>query len=531
MTTSTLPTHDLTKIAEHITDAIERGHIINKQELLRYKKELTRAYALPRIPSDSELLSCIEEARKTERVMSLLQRKVVRTLSGVAVVAVMTSPHPCPHGRCTPCPGGPPHTPQSYTGREPAALRAARHGFDAFRQVESRLRQLEAIGHPTDKIDLIVMGGTVPARDEAYQRFFVKRCYDAMNGTPSFSLEEAQRKNERSAHRCTGLTMETRPDWCRMQHIDIMLSLGVTRIELGVQILDDRILALMRRGHTVSDTILATRLAKDAGFKVCYHIMPGLPGSSFKNDLYSFRRMFTDERFRPDMLKLYPTLVVESSLLYREWKEGNYTPLEVDEAVELIATMKRYIPEWVRVQRVERDIPSTMIEGGITKSNLRQLIFARMKEEGFSCRCIRCREAGHLSRIHRMRMDNDFELKRREYLASGGREVFISLENEDAIVAYCRLRIPFKSHRSEMEGAAVVRELRVHGSMVAIGRRKKGAWQHRGYGRTLLHQAENISLQFGKEKILVLSGVGAREYYRKIGYAREGPYMAKMLAE
>ena len=531
MTTSTLPTHDLKKIAEHIADAIEKGHITNKHELLTYKKELTRRYALSAIPSDSELFACIEGARRTDTVKTFLQRKVVRTLSGVAVVAVMTSPHPCPHGRCVPCPGGPPHTPQSYTGREPAALRAARHGFDAFRQVEDRLRQLEAIGHPTDKIDLIVMGGTVPARDMEYQRFFVRRCYDALNGMPSPSLEGAQQLNEQAAHRCTGLTIETRPDWCRMQHIDAMLSLGTTRIELGAQILDDTVLALMKRGHTVSDTILATRLAKDAGFKICYHVMPGLPGSIFENDLQSFQRMFRDERFRPDMIKIYPTLVIESSLLYREWKEGRYAPLEVEETVELIAEMKRYIPEWVRVQRIERDIPSNMIEGGITKSNLRQLVHARMKERGLSCRCIRCREAGHLSRIQHMVVKDDFELRKREYLASGGREVFVSMENEDAIVAYCRLRIPSRQHRHEMEDAAVVRELRVHGSMVEIGKREKGAWQHRGYGRALMRQAENISLRFGKEKILVLSGVGTREYYRKIGYVREGPYMAKTLAE
>jgi len=531
MTTSTLPTHDLKKIATHVAEAIERGHITDKQELLTYKKELTRRYALSQIPSDSALFALIEEARRTDAVKSLLQRKAVRTLSGVAVIAVMTSPHPCPHGRCVPCPGGPPHTPQSYTGREPAALRAARHGFDAFRQVEDRLKQLEIIGHPTDKIDLIVMGGTVPARDVTYQRFFVRRCYDALNGMSSSSLEEAQRKNEQAVHRCTGLTFETRPDWCRMQHIDTMLSLGATRIELGAQILDDAVLALMKRGHTVSDTILATRLAKDAGFKICYHIMPGLPGSSFENDLQSFQRMFRNERFRPDMIKIYPTLVVESSLLHREWKEGRYTPLEVEEAVELIAAMKHHIPEWVRVQRVERDIPSPMIEGGITKSNLRQMVLARLREEGFSCRCIRCREVGHLSRIHHMAVKNEFELKRREYLASGGREVFISMENEEAIVAYCRLRIPFKPHRYEMEDATVVRELRVHGAMVEIGKREEGTWQHRGYGRALMRQAEDISLRFGKERILVLSGVGAREYYRKIGYVREGPYMAKTLTE
>ncbi|RLF48031.1 MAG: tRNA uridine(34) 5-carboxymethylaminomethyl modification radical SAM/GNAT enzyme Elp3 [Thermoplasmata archaeon] len=525
MTISQLPTPEIKRIAEIIANEIEQGKIKNKEDLLKFKKFLARQYSLKRIPSDAEILSHIEGEKK-EKVISILQRKPVRTISGVAIIAVMTSPYPCPHGRCIPCPGGPPYTPQSYTGKEPAALRAARNEFNPYLQVKDRLKQLEIIGHPTDKIDMIIMGGTFPARDVIYQKWFVKRCYDALNGIDAVNLEEAKRLNENAAHRCIGLTIETRPDWCRMWHIDIMLELGATRVEIGAQILDDKVLEEMGRGHTVFDTILATQLAKDAGLKICYHIMPGLPGSSYENDLQSFQRMFRDERFRPDMLKIYPTLVVKPSILYEKWKAGEYKPLEEEEAIHLIAEMKKYVPEWVRIQRVERDIPSYMIEEGIKKSNLRQIIHKRMKELGMECRCIRCREIGH----KKVDIKDDFELRRREYIASSGREIFLSIENEDVIVAYCRLRIPFRPHRYEMENAAVVRELKVHGAMVEIGRRDSKKWQHRGYGKILMEEAEKLAMKFGKEKILVLSGVGAKEYYRKIGYGEEGVYMVKYLS-
>jgi len=511
---------DIRKIAELIANEIENGKIKNKEDLLKYKKFLARLYKLKKIPSDAEILNYIGKERR-KKVINILQRKPVRTLSGVAIIAVMSSPYPCPHGKCVPCPGGPPYTPQSYTGKEPAALRAARNKFNPYMQVKERLRQLEAIGHPTDKIDMIIMGGTFPARDLFYQEWFVKRCYDALNGKEAESLEEAKRLNEEATHRCIGLTIETRPDWCRMWHIDEMLNLGATRVELGVQILDDKVLEEMKRGHTTHDTILATQLAKDAGLKICYHIMPGLPGSNYENDLLSFQKIFRDERFRPDMLKIYPTLVVKSSALYKKWKAGDYEPLKEEEAIQLIAEMKKYVPEWVRIQRIERDIPSYMIEEGIKKSNLRQLIHKKMEEMGIECRCIRCREIGH-----KRAAKYDFELKKREYIASSGREIFLSIENEDVIVAYCRLRIPFKPHRPEAQNAAIIRELKVHGAMVEIGKRDSTKWQHRGYGKILIEEAEKIAMKYKKEKLLVLSGIGAKPYYRKLGYIENGMYMA-----
>ncbi|HHF55843.1 MAG TPA: tRNA uridine(34) 5-carboxymethylaminomethyl modification radical SAM/GNAT enzyme Elp3 [Thermoplasmatales archaeon] len=522
---TTLPLH-IREVAERIAREIEKGNIKNKQDLLKYKKFLSRIYKLKRIPSDAEILAQIDNKERRERVIGVLQRKPVRTISGVAIVAVMTSPHECPHGRCIPCPGGPPYTPQSYTGKEPAALRAARNKFDPYLQVKDRIKQLQLIGHPTDKIDMIVMGGTFPARDFLYQEWFIKRCYDALNMREAKTLEEAKRFNEEAMHRCIGLTIETRPDWCRIQHIDKMLELGATRVEIGAQILDDSVLEKMQRGHTTHDTILATQLAKDAGLKICYHIMPGLPGSDYENDLKCFQKMFRDQRFRPDMLKIYPTLVVKPSLLYEMWRRGEYKPITEEEAVELIAEMKKYVPEWVRIQRIERDIPSYLIEEGIKKSNLRQLVHEKLREMGEECRCIRCREIGH-----KATKNDDFELKKREYIASSGKEIFLSIENDETIVAYCRLRIPFNPHRFEMENAAVVRELKVHGAMVEIGKRDDSKWQHRGYGKILMEEAERIAMKYKKERLLVLSGVGAKPYYRKLDYYDYGIYMAKDLAE
>jgi len=523
MTISRLHTHSIKVIAEKIAEKIEEGEIRDKDQLLKYKKFFSREYGLKRIPSDSEILAEIDKGKR-ENLLKVLQRKPVRTISGVAVVAVMTSPYPCPHGRCIPCPGGPPYSPQSYTGREPAAMRAARNNFDPYLQVRDRIKQLEIIGHPTDKIDMIIMGGTFLARDFAYQEWFVKRCYDALNGREARNLEMAEEINETASHRCIGLTIETRPDWCRLQHVEKMLEMGTTRVEIGAQILDDEVLYAMRRGHDVNDIIRATQIARDAGLKICYHIMPGLPGSDYDRDMESFKKMFTDERFRPDMLKIYPTLVVKPSNLYEMWKRGEYKPLEEEEAVKLIAEMKEYVPEWVRIQRIERDIPSNLIEAGVKKSNLRQIVQNRMRENGKKCRCIRCREVGHLG----IDVNHDFRLRRREYVASGGREIFLSFESRDAIAAYCRLRIPFKPFFFGKE-CAVVRELKVHGPMVEIGKKSEERWQHRGYGRMLMEEAERQARRFNKEKLLVLSGVGAREYYRKMGYSRYGFYMAKNL--
>lgn len=517
------------KLAKEILQGIKNGEIVSKEDIHEFKKRLGKKYHLSRIPTNAEILSYI--GRQDTKVIKILRKKPVRTISGVAVVAVMSSPYPCPHGRCLPCPGGPPFSSQSYTGKEPAAMRAIMYDYDPFMQTKKRIEQLKAIGHSVEKIEMIIMGGTFTSRDFWYQDWFVKRCYDALNGRESKTLQGSVRRNERAKYRCIGLTIETRPDWCRLSHVDRILSFGATRVELGVQILDDRVLYGIQRGHTVSDIADATRVCKDAGLKVCYHIMPGLPHSTIKNDIESFKKIFRDERFKPDMIKIYPTLVVKPSLLHEEWKKGKYAPLSTEEAVDLVAEMKKYVPEWVRIQRIERDIPAPLIEEGIRKSNLRQLVLKKMKENGWRCRCIRCREVGHRTYKDKI-FPEKVEMKKREYKASNGKEIFLSIEDKanDILIAYCRLRFPFAPHRAEIgERDAIIRELRVSGSSLPLKRRPDEEWQHRGYGKKLINEAEKISKSRGCDKLLVLSGVGVKEYYRSLGYKKDGVYMSKRL--
>jgi len=510
------------KHLEKIIEDIVSGEIQTSDELQKAKMKYCKEFNISELPKNSSLLKYVEKMEGIDRedVVSVLQRKPARKKSGVTVIACMTSPAECPHGKCLMCPGGPDDnspSPQSYTGNEPAALRAERNDFDPKKQVEDRLRQYEAIGHKTDKVDLIVMGGTFPARDWEYQKRFVKGCLDGLNGRPSKSLEEAKKINETADIRCIGLTIETRPDYCKSPHLKRMLELGATRVEMGVQSLRDEILEKIDRGHDVADTVEATRTAKEMGFKVCYHMMPGLPGSEPQEDLDEFKRLFTDTRFRPDLLKIYPTLVVEGTELYEMWKNDEYTPLKTEEASKLVAEMKSSVPPYVRIQRVQRDIPTPFVEAGIMKSNLRQYARNSLKEKDLTCRCIRCREAGHQG------IDippENIELKSLEYQASDGTEVFLELGDGTNLVGYARLRI-CEDH------LPIIRELKVVGTMTPVkdlGKR----FQHQGYGKLLVQECENLASE-GSDKLRVISGVGAREYYRKLDYRLEGHYMVKKL--
>jgi elongator complex protein 3 len=522
---------------QDIIEQILSKKIQSKDELHRIKVQLCKKYNLRTIPRDSEILANLPADQLENGVAhSLLRKKSTRTLSGVAVIAAMTSPTACPHGRCVPCPGGPErNTPQSYTGYEPAAMRACCNNFDPYLQVRSRVEQLHAIGHVTDKVDLIIMGGTFTARLPEYQEWFVKRCYDALNNKRSHSLDHAKKMNEIAPSRCIGLTVETRPDWFRLQQVDCALDLGATRVELGVQTIDDEVLSQMKRGHTVSDSIAATRIAKDAGLKVCYHLMPGLPGSTEAKDLASFHTLFNDERFKPDMIKIYPTLIIKGTPLYDLWKEGNYDPLTTEQASSLIATIKKDVPEWVRIQRIQRDIPAQEICTGIKKSNLRQYIDVEMQKHQTSCRCIRCREIGHVSSEKTKNItDRSLQCVYRRYKASSGDEFFISLEDgiQDVIVGYVRLRDIVTPHRPELqaEPCMIIRELKVLGREASLGTRTTEAYQHRGFGKKLLSEAERIcSEQFGKKRLYVLSGVGVKPYYRKLGFTDDGVYLSKVL--
>jgi elongator complex protein 3 len=457
-------------------------------------------------------------------------KKLSRTISGVTPVAVMTQPMGCP-GKCIYCPTYT-TTPQSYTPESPAVLRAINCEYDARKQVELRLRILTKMEHPTDKVELIIMGGTFLASPVDYQYEFIKDCFDALNGTQSGSLEEAQRYNENARHRCVGLCIETRPDWCRQEDIDRMLEFGATRVELGVQTLDDQIYELVGRGHKVKDVVDATRLLKEHGLKVHYHWMPGLPGSNMEHDLELSKMMFNDNRFKPDGLKLYPTMVVAGTELERWQQEGRYQPYDNDEMVALIADIKAIVPKYVRISRVLRDIPAKFIVGGL-KDSLRDIVKQKMLGQGIRCKCIRCREYGH--RLKDGWQIGEPRLTRLDYEASEGQEVSLSFEDEmETLFGLLRLRVQEKqlpALKCSSGRLALVRELHVYGPEVAIGGRNIAAAQHKGLGRLLLMEAERIACEeFGAQLIAVLSGVGAREYYRSdLGYELEAGYMVKKL--
>ena len=407
-----------------------------------HREKLDRAKSGPACPLPSNV-DWIRSLPPDEQVRfaGSIRRKPSRTLSGVAVVAVMTAPARCPHGRCTYCPGGVENaSPQSYTGEEPSALRGAQFHWDSAAITRQRIETLEAIGHPTSKVEVIVMGGTFPARPRAYQEEVLHGIYDGLNGTPSPSLVEAVRRNEVAAHRMVGLTVETRPDWCDARVLPFLLEAGVTRVEVGVECLHDEVLTAVGRAHDAGDVARATREARDRGLKVCYHLMIGLPGMDPTSDLADFRRLWEEPDFRPDLLKIYPTLVLPGTPLYDDWKAGRYAPYDTPTAVEVLAEMKRIVPAWVRIQRIQRDIPSRLVAAGVRASNVRQKAVARLRAGGADCRCLRCREAGRRATPP----FDAFHLHRTEYAANGGREVFYVWEDgtTDSVAGFLRLRFP-----------------------------------------------------------------------------------------
>jgi len=526
------------------------GEIKDEDQLNKVKKDVSKRYHLASLPRNGDII--VQGTPEEQAVIKeFLRRKPVRTISGVAVIAVMTSPAPCPHGVCLPCPGGPNSSfksPQSYMGREPAAMRAIQHEFDPYSQVQSRLSQLKEIGHDIEKVELVVMGGTFSARSLDYQEWFSKRCLEAINdftGTewrdrawkigksfPYIPLEEVQKANETADIRNVGITFETRPDWAKEEHVDEFLRLGGTKVELGVQSVYDFVLSRMQRGHGVAEIVRANQVLRDSAFKVGFHMMPHLPGADSELDLRGFKKLFDDPRFRPDYLKIYPTLVTEGTPLYRMWEAGEYQALSDEEAAELVAEIKAVLPKWVRLQRIQRDIPAHQIFAGVRKSNLRQLAEEKLREKGGKCRCIRCREVGHNSLKGKRINEKDIELTTETYEACKGKEHFIAFEDlsADVLIGFTRLRFPAAPHREELQDSALIRELHVYGSMVPVGKgAKQKEWQHRGYGKELIERAEEIASESGYGKLAIISGIGAREYYRKLGYTLEGVYMSKTL--
>lgn len=477
-------------------------------------------------------------------LMARTLKRPTRVLSGVVVVAVMTKPFPCPHGRCIYCPGGPEYgTPQSYIGNEPALMRGLQTNFDPYLQLHLRLRQYEMLGYVPSKVEIVVMGGTFTAMPLDYQEWFITNIYEAANRYPDPkpinlpSLEEAQLRNEIASIRIVGLTIETRPDWCKEKHVDAMLRFGATKVELGVQSIYDDVLKCIKRGHTVRDVIDATRILKDAGYKVAYHVMLGLPGSDLDKDAEMVEELFENPDFRPDMLKIYPTLVIEGTELYHMWKRGEYKALTDDEAIECMAKFYKSIPRWVRIIRIQRDIPAPLIVAGPKKANLRELVERKVLEMGIKINDIRFREVGR-QMMYRGITPEHIEITKEIYEASKGVDIFLAAEDikNNVLIGLLRLRIPSQwAHRPEINTkTAIVRELHVYGEQVPVGDRRDDCWQHKGWGSRLLKEAEEIArYEFGCTQILVLSGIGARRYYRKHGYKHllGSPYMIKLLTD
>ena len=404
--------------------------------------------------------------------------------------------------------------------------------FDPYLQTRKSLQNYTEHGHAVSKVETVIEGGTFIAVPRDYQESFVKGVYEGLNGSVSHSLDGAQVTNDSAESRCVGLTVETKPDWCEPEHVDMMLSYGVTRVEIGVQSLANDALKLTNRGHAVEDSIRAFQTARDAGLKVACHMMPGLPGSSPGRDLVDLRRLFQDESFRPDMMKVYPTLVVEGTTLARQYEAGVYQPYDLDTVVELLSELKSFIPKWHRIMRIQREIPAHDIVAGVRNGNLRELVLRRAAEKGHACSCIRCREVA-LSDPNELSESDELTLNLERYEASGGTEVFGSFEYErsEKIAAFIRMRVPSENaHRPEMKSSCVVRELKVYGRLVPVGERSASAWQHRGLGSALLREMERLAAEeFDARRMLVTSAVGTRDYYRGFGYARLGPYVGKRL--
>ena len=506
----------------------------SKNDLEKIKNAYSKKYRLSNVIKNAEVFSGLEK-RGVEiggRLAGLLKVKDVRGLSGITNIAIMTRPlGSCPFS-CIYCPQGT-DAPKSYTGYEPSARRARQNDFDAYRMTSARLEQLRIGGHPATKCELIIQGGTFNRQPRNYRENFLKRALDAFNEKKSRTLQAALKLNEKAPHRMIGLTIETRPDCASRAEVIDLLRIGTTRIELGVQSLSDDVYRKARRGHTVNDVAAATKNCKDALLKVCYHMMPGLFATPRDDEKY-FRMLFEDARFRPDMLKIYPTLVMPGTGLYELWKNGEYEPYDEKTALRLLCKIKERVPKYVRIMRIERDIPSNLIGHGIRALNLRQLVREEMLAHGKKCGCIRCREVGFKAKHEKITPDYDaVELERLDYDASDGKEIFLSVvdKTNDALMGICRVRKPSdETYVKEIGGNCGVRELHVYGEELPISGRKAHAAQHRGYGKMMLEEAERIAREeFDSKKLLVISGAGAKEYYYKRGYKTDGTFVSKEL--
>lgn len=531
----------LEKIILSAIKLIRKDGKLNEFKFSKIKRKMIKNLNMADIPQNTELIPVYHKLLKSNKITAspilegILRKKKIRTLSGIASITVITPDFGCP-GKCIYCPTEK-GMPKSYLSNEPAVMRAIANKFDPYFQVKTRLDSLKAQGHKTDKIEIIIAGGTWSSIPESFQTWFIANCYGAANNSRYFvkskakietlyaQLKKEQRKNEKAKNRIVGLTLETRPDWIDENEIRKMREYGCTRVELGVQNINDKVLEKSQRGHTIKETISATRLLKDSGFKINYHIMLGLPGATMKSDAKMIENLFTDKNFQPDMLKIYPCVVIENTPLYRLWKEKKYKPFSDKQIVTVLKSAKTKVPEYCRIVRVIRDIPTPSIIDGGKVSNLREVIHREMAKEGKKCRCIRCRE------VKDSKFKNkDLRLQRIDYLASDGQEIFLSFNDikNDKLIALLRLRIPAGnlSIFPALNDSALIREVHTYGQAEKI--KEKGKSQHIGLGKRLITEAERIAKkEFHLKNIAVISGVGVRGYYKKLGYRLKDTYLIK----
>lgn len=511
---------------------------ITVNDLAKTKRRISKEFSIT-LPTNARLLKEYNTLKNNGDIESnahferLLVRRKVRTGSGVAPITVLTKPFPCP-GECVYCPTEP-DMPKSYLSNEPAAMRAVMNRFDAYDQVTNRLRALSENGHTPDKIDLIILGGTWSSYPKDYQERFIHDCYRAANDfggskDSSTTLEESQAINETTRFRVIGLCIETRPDHVCVPEVKRWRRYGVTRVQLGAQHLDDEVQRITKRGHYTDALVKATKMIKDAGFKLDYHIMQNLPGSTPKKDLWCAKEIVTNQDFQPDQIKIYPTIVNEYAELYDWYKDGRWKPYTNTTLARLLVDIKKEIPYHIRINRVIRDFPGESIIAGNKITNLRETLSLMMRQDGVSCKCIRCTEAKEKD-IN----ETDVELFIDTYDASDGKELFIVFSSKDraTLYAFCRLRLPGHNNAEspfpELHGAAIIRELHTFGRLIPIASREDGAPQHSGFGKRLMAEAENQARLHGFEKCAVISGIGVREYYYKLGYTTEGTYVTKNL--
>lgn len=517
-----------------IANKLSRLEEPSLKDIYSFIKSASSKYHLSRTPKFQDIIKHLPIGSNIRKTMMV---RPVKTASGIMVITVMAKPYDCPHGRCIYCPGGKEfNIPLSYTGKEPVTKLAQKFEYDPKSQVSSKLEREVSRGHNVSKVELVIVGGTFPFMPQDYQRNFAKECFDALNGLESKSLKDAQKLNEASKIRCVGFTVETKPDYCKKAHVDLMLELGITRVEIGVQTLQESVYRNINRGHSIDDVYDSFQVAKDSGYKIVAHMMPGLPGSTPEKDLEDFRKLFEDQRLKPDMLKIYPTLLLRDTGLAKLHEKGLYNPYPDDVLTDLLLEMKKSVPSWVRIMRIQREIESENIVNGNNSSNIRQILQQKLREKGLECNCIRCREVG-IKKLDDQ--DVKINLRRIDYDSSNGKEVFLSMEdsNKKILFGYLRLRKLAKPHRKELKDkdgmpSAIVRELHVLGQMVDIGTNSEFTTtsQHKGYGSRLLEKAEEIvKNEFGLNSISIISAIGTRQYYKKFGYELNGPYVTKEL--